>query len=89
MEQLATPGTIRLTANTLALAEGYIAVKVIGPVPVKGIAQPVEVYELTGAGAARTRLQAAHAGGRAMDQPVRLRHRRGQVFPVSRLRPKL
>jgi len=63
MEQLATPGTARLTANTLALAEGYIAVRVIGPVPVKGIAQPVEVYELTGAGAARTRLQAAHARG--------------------------
>ena len=36
MEQLATPGTIRLTADTLALAEGYVAVKAIGPVPVKG-----------------------------------------------------
>lgn len=63
MEQLATPGTIRLTANTLTLAEGYIAVKSIGPVPVKGLAEPVEVYELTGAGAARTRLQAARARG--------------------------
>lgn len=52
MEQLATPGTIRLSADTLALAEGYVAVKAIGPVPVKGIAEPVEVYELTGAGAA-------------------------------------
>lgn len=63
MEQLATPGTIRLTADTLALAEGYVAVKAIGPVPVKGIAEPVEVYELTGAGAARTRLQAARVRG--------------------------
>jgi len=63
MEQLATPGTIRLTANTLALAEGYVEVRVIGPVPVKGLAEPVEVYELTGAGAARTRLQAARARG--------------------------
>jgi tetratricopeptide (TPR) repeat protein len=63
MEQLATPGTIRLTANTLALAEGYIEVKAIGPIPVKGLAEPVEVYELTGAGAARTRLQAARARG--------------------------
>jgi len=63
MEQLATPGTIRLTANTLALAEGYVAVKSIGPIPVKGLAEPVEVYELTGAGAARTRLQAARARG--------------------------
>jgi class 3 adenylate cyclase len=63
MEQLATPGTIRLTANTLALAEGYVAVMSIGPIPVKGLAEPVEVYELTGAGAARTRLQAARARG--------------------------
>ena len=63
MEQLATPGTIRLTAGTLALAEGYIAVKAIGPVPVKGLAQPVEVFELSGAGAARTRLQVSRARG--------------------------
>ncbi|MBI3918339.1 MAG: AAA family ATPase [Betaproteobacteria bacterium] len=63
MEQLATPGTTRLTADTLALAEGYIEVKSIGPIPVKGLAQPVEAYELTGAGAARTRLQAARARG--------------------------
>jgi class 3 adenylate cyclase/tetratricopeptide (TPR) repeat protein len=63
MEQLATPGTTRLTADTLALAEGYIEVKPIGPIPVKGLAQPVEAYELTGAGAARTRLQAARARG--------------------------
>jgi class 3 adenylate cyclase/tetratricopeptide (TPR) repeat protein len=63
MEQLATPGTIRLTAGTLALAEGYVAVKPFGPVPVKGLAQPVDVYELTGAGTARTRLQVARARG--------------------------
>jgi class 3 adenylate cyclase/tetratricopeptide (TPR) repeat protein len=63
MEQLATPGTIRLTANTLALAEGYVEVKSFGPVPVKGLADPVEVYEITGAGAARTRLQAARIRG--------------------------
>jgi len=63
MEQLATPGTIRLTAETLALAEGYVAVKSIGPIPVKGLAQAVEVYELTGAGEARTRLQVSRARG--------------------------
>jgi class 3 adenylate cyclase/tetratricopeptide (TPR) repeat protein len=63
MEQLATPGTIRLTGETLALAEGYVQVKPLGPVPVKGLADPVEVYELAGAGAARTRLQVARARG--------------------------
>jgi len=39
--------------------EGYVSVKPLGPVPVKGLADAVEVYELTGAGQARTRLQAA------------------------------
>ncbi|HXG04196.1 MAG TPA: adenylate/guanylate cyclase domain-containing protein, partial [Candidatus Binatia bacterium] len=63
MEQLATPGTTRLTAGTLALAEGYVEVKPLGPVPVKGLPAPVEVYELTGAAPVRTRLQAAAARG--------------------------
>jgi tetratricopeptide (TPR) repeat protein len=63
MEQLATPGTTRMTADTLGLAEGYVQVKPLGPIPVKGVAEPVEVYELTGAGPVRTRLQAATARG--------------------------
>ena len=63
MEQLADPGAIVITPDTLALTEGYVQVKSLGPVPVKGLAEPVEVYELTGAGAARTRLQAAALRG--------------------------
>jgi len=63
MEQLATPGTIRLTAETLSLAEGYVQVKPLGPIPIKGLGEPVEVYELAGAGVVRTRLQAAAARG--------------------------
>jgi len=63
MEQLASPGSILLTPATLALVEGYVAVKPLGPVPVKGLADPVEVYEVTGAGPARTRLQAAARRG--------------------------
>jgi class 3 adenylate cyclase/tetratricopeptide (TPR) repeat protein len=58
MEQLAPPGTIRLTAETLRLAEGWVQVTPLGPVPVKGLPAPVEVCELVGAGPARTRLQA-------------------------------
>src|SRR5438128_2171055 len=42
MEQLAPPGTIRLTADTLRLAEGYIEVKPLGPVPVKGLERPID-----------------------------------------------
>jgi class 3 adenylate cyclase len=44
MEQLATPGSIRLTAETLRLAEGWVQVKPLGPIPVKGLSEPVEVY---------------------------------------------
>jgi class 3 adenylate cyclase/tetratricopeptide (TPR) repeat protein len=63
MEQLATPGTIRLTADTLRLAEGYVEVKPLGPIPIKGRAAPVEIYEATGAGVVRSRLQVATARG--------------------------
>ena len=63
MEQMAKPGSVLATADTLRLAEGYVAVKPLGPVPVKGLADPVEVYEVTGAGPARTRLQAAARRG--------------------------
>jgi class 3 adenylate cyclase/tetratricopeptide (TPR) repeat protein len=63
MEQLAPPGTTRLTAETLALAEGWVQVRPLGRVPVKGLEQPVEVFELSGAGTARSRLQAAAGRG--------------------------
>ncbi len=63
MEQLAAPGTVRLTADALRLAEGFVEVLPLGPVPIKGIEAPIEVYELTGTGPARTRLQAAAARG--------------------------
>jgi len=63
MEQLAAPGSIRLTAETLQLAEGFVQVAPLGPVPIKGLGQPVEVFELVGAGAARTRLEAAARRG--------------------------
>jgi class 3 adenylate cyclase/tetratricopeptide (TPR) repeat protein len=63
MEQMATPGTILLAPATLQLAEGYVQVAARGPVAVKGLADPVEVYALTGASGLRTRLQAAGARG--------------------------
>ena len=48
MEQMATPGSIRLTAGTLGLVEGLVRVHALGPVPVKGLLDPVEVFELVG-----------------------------------------
>ena len=63
MEQLATPGTIRLTAATLRLVEGLVRVAALGPIPVRGLPEPVEVFDLVGASAVRRRLQAAAARG--------------------------
>src|SRR5262245_52390473 len=63
MEQLAVAGTTLLTPATWRLAEGRIEVKPLGPVPIKGLAEPVEVYELSGTGSARTRLHAASVRG--------------------------
>src|SRR5439155_838316 len=63
MEQLADPGSTLLTADTLRLAEGFVEVKPLGPVLVKGVEAPIEVYELVGAGPLRSRLQAAAARG--------------------------
>ncbi len=63
MEQMATPGTILLGPATLQLVEGYVEVTARGPVAVKGLPEPVAIYELTGASAQRTRLHAAAARG--------------------------
>jgi class 3 adenylate cyclase/tetratricopeptide (TPR) repeat protein len=63
MEQLAAPGSILLTAATLRLVEGLVRVQALGPVPVKGLAEPVETFELVGVTALRRRLQAAVARG--------------------------
>jgi class 3 adenylate cyclase len=63
MEQLATPGSSRLTVATLRLVEGLVQVSALGPVPVKGLTEPVEVFELVGASAIRRRLQASVARG--------------------------
>jgi class 3 adenylate cyclase/predicted ATPase len=63
MEQMAMPGSILITAEVLRLAEGYVQVKALGPAAVKGLRAPVPVYEVRGAGPARTRLQAAAGQG--------------------------
>src|SRR6266536_5400636 len=63
MEQMAMPGAILLTQAALSLAEGYVQVTPLGPVPVKGIAAPLDVFELVGASGIRRRLQATVARG--------------------------
>jgi class 3 adenylate cyclase len=57
MEQLATPGSILVTAYTHRLTDGYFAFKDLGETPIKGVEEPLHVYEVLGAGPLRTRLQ--------------------------------
>src|SRR5262249_1114906 len=57
MEQLATPGTIVVSAYTHHLTDGYFAFKDLGPTQIKGVEEPLNIYEVLGVGPLRTRLQ--------------------------------
>ena len=63
MEQMAMPGSTLITPTVLGLAQGYVSVRALGPVPVKGLDGPVEVYELVGASGIQRRLQATAVRG--------------------------
>jgi len=63
MEQMARPGSILATADTLRLVDGYIEVRDLGAVKVKGLDALVDVSEVTGASARRSRFDAAAARG--------------------------
>jgi class 3 adenylate cyclase/tetratricopeptide (TPR) repeat protein len=63
MEQIAKPGSALITGATLNLAEGYVQVRPLGAVPVKGLEAPTPIYELTGTIPARSRLQASASRG--------------------------
>jgi class 3 adenylate cyclase/predicted ATPase len=76
MEQLARPGTTFITANTLRLAEGFVEVTSLGPVPLKGMTDPIEIYELVRAKPLRSRLRAAAVQGltRFVGRGVEIEH---------------
>src|SRR5881397_3827153 len=59
MEQMATPGSILITEYTRKLVEGYFELKALGAAEIKGVEEPLTVYEVLGAGPLRTRLQVA------------------------------
>jgi class 3 adenylate cyclase/predicted ATPase len=63
MQALAPTGSIAISEQTRKLIEGYFALKPLGPTRVKGISEPVNVYEVTGLGPLRTRLQRAAGRG--------------------------
>ena len=63
MQPLAPTGSIAISEQTRKLVEGYFALKPLGPTKVKGVSEPVNVYEVTGLGAIRTRLQRSAGRG--------------------------
>jgi class 3 adenylate cyclase/tetratricopeptide (TPR) repeat protein len=63
MEALAEPGKAFLTESTAALAAGFLELKELGEFEIKGASQPVDVFELTGVGAARSRLDLSRERG--------------------------
>src|SRR4029450_9437364 len=63
LQQVATPDAIVLTAATVRLVEGLVRVKAWGPVPIKGLAEPVEVGGGLGLSGRPRRWQTARARG--------------------------
>src|SRR5207247_9764472 len=63
MEQMATPGSILVTAYTHKLTAGYFEFKALGEPQVKGVEEPPNVDEVLGAGPLRTRLQVSATRG--------------------------
>jgi class 3 adenylate cyclase len=63
MQALAPTGSIAATDITRKLCEGYFTFKALGPTVVKGVSEPVEVFEVTGMGRLRSRLQRAASRG--------------------------
>src|SRR5262249_36893052 len=63
LEALAVPGSIVISESVRKLVEGYFALKPLGPARIKGIGEPLEIYEVIGLGRLRTRFQRAAARG--------------------------
>src|SRR5438034_2345982 len=63
MEQMAEPGSIFATADTMGLVEGYIEAASLGRRSVRGLQTEVDVYAITGTGAARWPMEVAAARG--------------------------
>jgi class 3 adenylate cyclase/tetratricopeptide (TPR) repeat protein len=63
MQTTAPVGSIAVTEMTRKLCEGYFVLKPLGATKVKGVSEPVNVYEVTGLGPLRTRLQRSAGRG--------------------------
>jgi class 3 adenylate cyclase len=63
MEGLATPGSIAVAESTYRVTQGYFRFRELGPIAVKGVSEPIRVYELEGMGALHTPLELSRSRG--------------------------
>jgi hypothetical protein len=63
VQELAEPGRIYLTEATAELVGGYLELRDLGALRVKGVLEPLPAFELTGVGRLRTRLDRSRARG--------------------------
>src|SRR5215813_13360619 len=63
MEQMATPGSIVVTDYTHKLTDGFFEFKALGTATIKGVEEPLNVYEVLRVGPLRTKLQVAMRRG--------------------------
>ena len=63
MQTLAPTGSIAVTETTQKFCAGYFNFTALGPARVKGVTEPVNVYEVVGLGPLRTRLQRSAGRG--------------------------
>ncbi len=61
VEELMEPGRIGLTGDTYARVEGFVEVRARGQVTMKGLRDPITLYEVAGRTAARSRWEARAA----------------------------
>src|SRR5215813_8856821 len=63
MESLASGGAVVVSEHTYKLIAGYFECKALGEAKVKGVTEPISIYEVLGVGPLRTRLQVAARHG--------------------------
>src|SRR5437899_1362876 len=63
LQNLASGGAIVVSAPTYTLTEGYFAFKPLGAAQIRGVSEPVPLYEVVGVGPLRTRLAVAARRG--------------------------
>jgi len=63
LQALSAPGSIAISETVRKRVEGYFALKPLGPARIKGVSEAVNVFEVTGLGPLRTRLQRSAGRG--------------------------